>query len=99
MDPEKTIRKKKFLEKNNVEDMKELLGEEYLDMEAEFNKLDSENNEKVKNSVFLLIFDNFPGYVLWYHRLGVQEIHYQKHGGKKIDWQTHDMMEPHMKIK
>ena len=64
MDPEKTIRKKKFLEKNNVEDMKELLGEEDLDMEAEFNKLDSENNEKVKNSVFLLIFDNFPGYVL-----------------------------------
>ena len=42
------IRKKKFLEKNNVEDMKELLGEEDLDMELEFNKLDSENNEKVK---------------------------------------------------
>ena len=46
------IRKKKFLEKNNMEDMKELLGGEDLDMEAEFNKLDSENNEKVKNSVF-----------------------------------------------
>ena len=54
------IRKKKFLEKNNVEDMKELLGEEDLDMEAEFNKLDSENNEKVKSSVFFTYIWSFP---------------------------------------
>ena len=40
------IKKKKFLEKNNVADMTELLGEE-LDMEAEFDNLDNENREKV----------------------------------------------------
>ena len=44
---EKMIKKKKFLEKNNVADMMELLGEE-LDMEAEFEELDNENTEKVK---------------------------------------------------
>ena len=54
------IRKKKFLEKNNVEDMKELFGGEDLDMEAEFNKLDSENNEKVKSSVFFTYIWQFP---------------------------------------
>jgi len=46
VDPEKMIKKKKFLEKNNVADMTELLGEE-LDMEAEFDNLDNENREKV----------------------------------------------------
>ena len=56
------IRKKKFLEKNNVEDMKELFGGEDLDMEAEFNKLDSENNEKVTSSVFFT-------YIWWFPRL------------------------------
>ena len=40
------IKKKKFLEKNNVADMIELLEEE-LDMEAEFDNLDNENKEKV----------------------------------------------------
>ena len=40
------IKKNKFLEKNNVADMIELLGEE-LDMEAEFDNLDNENKEKV----------------------------------------------------
>ena len=48
-DPEKMIKKKKFMEKNNVEDMTELLGME-LDMESEFNKLDGENKEKVDTS-------------------------------------------------
>ena len=54
------IRKKKFLEKNNVEDMKELLGGEDLDMEAEFNKLDSENNEKVTSSVSFYLYLIIP---------------------------------------
>ena len=48
---EKMIKKKKFLEKNNVADMMELLGEE-LDMEAEFKELDDENTEKVKGYHF-----------------------------------------------
>ena len=52
------IKKKKFLEKNTVEEMNELLGED-LDMEAEFNKLDSENNEKVQQCHFHL-FLMFP---------------------------------------
>ena len=41
------IKKKKFLEKNIVADLIELLGEE-LDMEAEFNDLDNANKEKVQ---------------------------------------------------
>jgi len=46
VDPEKMIKKKKFLEKDSVADMMELLGEELV-MEAEFNDLDNENTEKV----------------------------------------------------
>ena len=45
------IKKKKFLEKNNVADMVELLGEE-LDMETEFNELDNENTEKVQGYLY-----------------------------------------------
>ena len=41
------IKKKKFLENDNVADMTELLGEK-LDMEAEFDNLDTENKEKVE---------------------------------------------------
>ena len=41
------IKKKKFLENDNVADMTELLGEK-LDMEAEFDNLDNENKEKVE---------------------------------------------------
>jgi len=46
VDPEKMIKKKKFLEKNNAADMTDLLREE-LDMEAEFDNLDNENKDKV----------------------------------------------------
>ena len=45
------IKKKKFLEKDSVADMMELLGEE-LDMEAEFNDLDNENTEKVQGYLY-----------------------------------------------
>ena len=48
VDPEKMIKKKNFLEKNNVADMTELLNGEELDMAAEFNNLDNENKEKVQ---------------------------------------------------
>ena len=44
------IKKKKFLEKNIVADMIELLGEE-LDMEAEYSDLDNENKEKVQKGL------------------------------------------------
>ena len=46
------IKKKKFLEKDSVADMMELLGEE-LDMEAEFNDLDNENTEKVQGYLYV----------------------------------------------
>ena len=45
------IKKKKFLEKDSVADMMELLGEE-LDMEAEFKDLDNENTEKVQGYLY-----------------------------------------------
>ena len=48
VDPEKMIKKKNFLEKNNVADMTELLNGEELDMAAEFNNLDNEKKEKVQ---------------------------------------------------
>ena len=46
------IKKKNFLEKNNVADMTELLNGEELDMAAEFNNLDNENKGKVQGDFF-----------------------------------------------
>ena len=61
------IKKKKFLEKNNVADMTELLGEE-LDMEAEFDNLDNENREKVWT---LYTIKSIPSYAPWIPEFGV----------------------------
>ena len=53
------IKKKKFLEKSNVAEMTELLHGEELDMEAEFNNMDSENNEKVQRLSLLIKGERF----------------------------------------
>ena len=62
------IKKKKFLEKDSVADMMELLGEE-LDMEAEFNDLDNENTEKVQG---YLHAPWIPDFGVSTHNIGVK---------------------------
>ena len=62
------IKKKKFLEKDSVADMMELLGEELV-MEAEFNDLDNENTEKVQG---YLHAPWIPDFGVSTHNIGVK---------------------------
>ena len=45
MNPKKSIKKKRFLKKDKMERMKQLIGENCW--EAEFDKLDQDNDEKI----------------------------------------------------
>lgn len=48
MNPDKSVKRKKFLDKDNIADMAEYVGVG-LDMEAEFEELDKEKKGKVKH--------------------------------------------------